>query len=487
MSPMDLKPLVLDLMVVFAALLVLVMDISLPAGRKRGLGQITAMLLGGIFALSFMVDTSGTAFSGAYVGGEWPLFFKRLFLAAGAIVSLGAIDHVDRHYPGRQGEFWVLLLSTILGMMLLPGAQNLVLLLVAFELMGLPLAVMAAWPKTEDPNGPGKHAPEGALKLFIISAASTAITGLGFSLLFGSAGSLQLAAIGQATMTPLMQLGLFATLAGMAFKIGAVPFHMWVPDTYQGAPTPFVAFLSVAPKAAGFAALSLIFLDTFGAAQSSWMPLLVIMTTLTLIVGNVLAVPQTDVKRLLAYSGIAQIGYMMMGLAAGTAYGKAVLLFYLAGYAVTNIGTFLVVEAVAGDAPDTDVSRFDGLWKRSPGLAMAMLLFLLSLAGIPFVVGFWAKLYVFMAAYKAGLGWMVFLGASLAIVALFYYLRVATALYMRPPPADAPPVRMSAGLKAAIVLCLAGVIGMGAWPGPFVDSAISAASASARAFVYFQF
>ena len=475
MNASDFQPLMLDLMVVFSALGVLVMDISMPAGRKRGLGQFTALMLGGILALSFIVDTQGSAFSGAYLGGTWPLFFKRLFLGIGALVALGGIDHVDRRYPNRQGEFWLLMLSSILGMMLIPGAQNLILLLVAFELMGMPLAILAAYAKTDDvkKGGPGKSGPEGALKLFIISSASTAITVLGFSLLFGAAGSLDIAALAKAPMTPLLQLGLFATLAGMAFKIGAVPFHMWVPDTYQAAPTPFVAFLSVAPKAAGFAALALILVQAFGGAQASWMPLLLILIVLTLVVGNVLAVPQNDVKRLLGYSGIAQIGYMMMGLATGTNYGLALLLFYLVGYAVTNIGTFLVVEAVTGDSDDADISRFNGLWQRSPALAMAMLVFLLSLAGIPFMVGFWAKLYIFMAAYQAGLGWLVFTGAALSILALYYYLRVATAIYMRPATDDMDPIRMSTGLKAAIILCFIAVVGIGAYPGPFVEAALA--------------
>ncbi|MCA9544293.1 MAG: NADH-quinone oxidoreductase subunit N [Myxococcales bacterium] len=472
----NFAPLVLDLMVVFTALLVLATDILLPAGRKKGLGQLTAVALAGILGLSFVVDTSGLAFSGAYEGSAWTLFFKRLFLGVGALVALGGTEHVDQRYPGRQGELWLLLLSTLLGMMLLPGARNLILFVVAFELMGLPLVLMAAWPKTEDADGPGRKAPEAALKLYVVSAASTAITGMGMALLFGASGSLALADLAGAPQTPLLWLGLFTVIAGLSFKVGAVPFHQWVPDTYEGAPTPVVGFLSVAPKAAGLAAFALILLEAFGSAQARWLPVMLFLTVITLVVGNALAVPQNDAKRLLAYSGIAQIGYMLIAVVIGTEAGQAVLLFYLAGYAVTNLGAFLVIEAVTGDAPDADLGRFAGLYQRAPGLAFALLIFLLSLAGIPFVVGFWAKLYVFMAAYEAGLGWLVGLGAALSILALFYYLRLAKAVYLRSVD-DPQPVAAGGGLKLAIWLCLAGTIGFGAWPAPVVDAARAAAAA----------
>ncbi len=472
----NFQPLMLDLMVLFVGLLVLVMDVLMPPGRKRGLGQLTAVALAGIFALSFVVDVSGVAFSGAYEGGAWALFFKRLFLGAGALVALGGTDHVDRRYPGRQGEFWLLLLFTLVGMMLLPGARTLVLFVVAFELMGMPLTMLAAWPKTEDPTGPGRRAPEAALKMYLVSAASTAITAMGLSLLFGAAGGLRLDVIAAAPQTPLLWLGLFTTLGGLSYKIGAVPFHQWVPDTYEGAPTPVVGYLSVAPKAAGLAAISLILVETFGAASARWLPVVLFITVITLVVGNALAVPQRDAKRLLAYSGIAQMGYLLIAVAANNESGQAVMLFYLAGYVVTNLGAFLVIEAVCADAPDADLSRFHGLYKRAPGLAFALLIFLLSLAGIPFVVGFWAKLYVFMAAYEAGLVWLVALGAGLSILALFYYLRIAKVVYMRAPAEDTP-IAVGGGMRLAIALCLAGVVGFGAWPGPIVDAARAAAAA----------
>ncbi len=470
---MNFAPLLIDMLLAGGALMLLVMDVITPPGRKRALGDTTAFILFACFAATFATAAEGEALFGAYRGGAWPLFFKRIFLGAGALAVLGSLDYVDRHFPLRQGEFYLLILCSLLGMTILPGAQNLVLLIVCFELMGMPMAVLAAFAKTDDPEGPGRHAPEAGLKLYLVSAASTAIALFGLSLVYGMSGTTDLAALASTPMSPLLSLGLFMTLAGMAFKLGVVPFHMWVPDTYEGAPTPFVAFLSVAPKAAGFAALTLIFFLGFGAARESWLPVLLLLIVATLVIGNLLALPQSNVKRLLAYSGVAQIGYILMAFAAGGAEGLGVMLFYLAGYTVTNIGAFLVVQAVTADLPDAETSAFDGLGHRSPGLALALLLFLLSLAGIPFVVGFWAKLYVFMAAYHAGMGWLVLLGALLAVVSLFYYLQVARAAYMNPPQNDAP-VETSAGMRWAIGLCLLGVVGMGLWPRPFVDSAMQA-------------
>ncbi len=355
---------------------------------------------------------------------------------------------------------------------MLPGARDLVLLLVAFELMGLPLFVLAAWAKTDDKTGPDQHAPEASLKIYLVGAVSAAVTLFGLSLVYGVTGSTSIEAIAHAPATPLLMVGVLLVLAGMAFKIGIVPFHMWVPDTYQGASTPFVAFLSVAPKLAGFAAFATLFLQGFGQSQAGWRPALVALSLISMLVGNVLAVVQTNAKRMLAYSGIGHIGYMMMAFVAGH-QGASMLLFYAVAYLVTNTGAFQVVEAVERQTGDSSIAAFDGLGRRSPVLAMSMLLFLLSLAGIPFVVGFWAKLYVFVAAWQAGLFALVVVGAVLAVVGLFYYLQIARAMYMK-PATDAAPVLAASGLSTSIMLCLAGVVLLGAWPAPLLDGARNA-------------
>jgi NADH-quinone oxidoreductase subunit N len=240
---------------------------------------------------------------------------------------------------------------------------------------------------------------------------------------------------------------------------------MWIPDTYQGASASFVAFLSVAPKAAGVAALSLVFLHGLAAHRAVWMPPLVALAIVSMAVGNVLALAQTDLRRLLGYSGIAQMGYVLVAVAASTELGMGMTLFFLAAYLFTNLGAFLVVHASGASTIDD----LGGLSARSPRLAAALLCFILSLAGIPFVVGFWAKLYVFLAAWKAGLGGVVVVALALAVLSLFYYLRVLRAAYMTDGRAEAP--RSGPPLRAAIALCALAVIALGLYPRPLVEDA----------------
>jgi NADH-quinone oxidoreductase subunit N len=472
MSWDQLSPLSLDLLLACGILLLLAVDMILPR-LGSGNANLATAILAVVLAASFVVDTGGSALAGAYVGGAWPLLFKRIFLVAGIIVTLGSSAHVERCYPKRQGEYYLLLLFSLLGMTILAGAQDLILMLVCFELMSLPLAILAAYDKNDSVSGQ-QRTPEGALKFYLVGITSTAITLFGISLLFGMAQTTNIAQLGAADPTPLSTLGMLLVLSGLGFKIGVVPFHMWVPDTYQGSATPFVSWLSVAPKLAGFAVLSLLFLQGLGGWSRDWVPMIAALALVTIVVGNLLALPQTNVKRLLAFSGVAQIGYMLMAFASASAEGLGVLLFYAAGYTVTNMGAFLVVQALAAVGGDDSIESFDGLAQRSPGLALSMLLFLLSLAGIPFVVGFWGKLYVFIAAWHAGFGWLVVVGAVLAVVALFYYLQIARAMYIN-PAREQQSVALSRSLKLAIAICTAFVVGMGAWPNPFVETTSEAA------------
>jgi NADH-quinone oxidoreductase subunit N len=303
MNPAELSALSLDLMICGGILLVFLADLFLEGDTKKSLGALTALILVSVFGASFVLDTSGVAVFGKYQGGEWPLFLKRVFLVAGLIAVLGSLEFVHPRFPRRQGEYYLMLLSSILGMMLLPGAQDLILLLVCFELMGLPLYVLAAYAKNEKGVDGRKTGPEAALKLYLVGAASTAITLFGITLIYGLAGSTMLSELGTAPQSPLLTMGLVMVLAGMGFKIGMVPFHMWVPDTYEGASTPFVAFLSVAPKLAGFSAMISIFIGGFSEQAPNWVPLVLGVSFVTMLLGNLLAIPQKNIKRLLAFSG----------------------------------------------------------------------------------------------------------------------------------------------------------------------------------------
>ncbi len=466
----------LDLAVVALALLVLVVDafVRLPG---RVLGGFIALALLGVFAASFVVDVSGLAPGGVYQSGEWALFFKRVFLVAGVLGVLGAMEWLERATPHRQAEYYALTLFSLTGMMVLPGARDWILLVVAFELMGVPLIVLAAWAKHDvKPAQDPKLAAEAGLKLFVTSAASSSVTLFGLALVTGITGTSKLAAVGAAPVQPLLGVGMLMVLGGFGFKVGAVPFHLWVPDTYQGAPTPFVAFLSVAPKAGGLAALAVVLLGAWGGQAGVWGPALAVISAASMLVGNLFALPQQDVRRLLGFSGIAQIGSVLVALLAGTEQGLAMALFFIATYVFTNLGVFLVVHAAAEESGGHTLTRLVGLSRRSPVLGATLLVFLLSLAGIPFVVGFWAKLFVFLAAWKAGLAWLVLVGVVLAVVGLFYYLSVARSTFMAEGESSAP-VRVGLAAKLAIGVCLLAVLGFGLWPAPLVDQANRAASA----------
>lgn len=487
----ELAPLLLPLLATAATVLVIVADLVLPARRGAALGWLTAALLGGLLVASFFVTTTGTVGDGVFVGTAWSTFFGRLSLLAALLAVLGAMDHVEERFSRRQGEYYALLLSSVVGMLLVPGARDVLLLVVAFELMGIPLYVLAAYAKSEGPpllagadpsSGEKSPAAEAAIKLYLVGATSTATTLFGLALVVGVAGSTELGALlGDGPLAPLTRVGMMLVLAGMAFKIGLVPFHMWVPDTYQGAPTPFVAFLSVAPKAAGIAAFVAIFVlapahGGEGASQGPWAAMLLVLATASMLVGNLAAVPQTDVRRLLGFSGVGQMGYVLLAVAVGTSEGLSMAAFFLGAYVLTNMGVFFVLHACAGQDGRHDLASLAGLSQRAPFLGFALLVFLLSLAGIPFAVGFWAKLYVFLAAFRAGYVWLVALGAVLAVVGLFYYMQVARAAFMKDDAtgASAAAPTLGPGLRAAVLICLVGVLGLGLWPALLFDPSADA-------------
>ncbi|MEZ4226228.1 MAG: NADH-quinone oxidoreductase subunit N [Polyangiaceae bacterium] len=474
-TALDFQPLALDLGVVALILSVFVGDLLLGAKSGKLLGLSAGLSLFVLFCASFQLNLDGRAFGGAYVGSAFSTYLKRLFLLSGGLAMLGSLEHVSRHYPHRQTEFHLMTLCSVLGMTLLPGARDLILLIVAFELMSIPLFVLAAYAKTDTTQGPLARAPEAALKLYLVSVASTALTLFGLSWVYGMAGTTAIDRLVAAPASPMLTAGTVLLLAGMAFKIGAVPFHFWVADTYQGANTPFVAFLAVAPKLAGFAALALV-LQRGLDASAMLRPLLVLLAGASIVLGNLWAVTQTNVKRLLAFSGISHIGLFLLAFIPGDAPALTMLLFYGGAYVLTNVGAFLVVEAVEDDRGDCELSAFQGLVYRSPTLAFAMLVFLLSLAGIPFVIGFWGKLYIFLAAWKAGLHVLVVVGAVASVVGLFYYLQIARAMFMKTPDPGAGPVPQRLGLTFAIAVCLTGVVVLGLFPAPLLDQAERAAA-----------
>jgi NADH-quinone oxidoreductase subunit N len=461
------SPFVLELGTGALMLLVFAVGLFGPTRDRRLVGIVATAGVLALGVLAMVLVPSGAALGGMFVQDGLAIFVKRVFLAAtfiGLLASLGSPQFLR-----RSTEYHLLILSSLLGMLTLASARDVILLFLAFELMSIPLYVLAGFEKR------APEALEASLKFFLVGSVSSAVMAYGLSFMYGATGSTRLAVIAKAPADPWLTLGLLAVLTGVAFKIAAFPFHMWVPDTYEAASTPFVAWLSVAPKAAGFVALFRIYFEGAGDRAGVWGPVAAGLATVTMLAGNLMALPQKNTKRLLAYSGIAQIGYMLVGIAAASASGTAMVLFYLVAYVFGNMGAFLVVEAVARAEKSESTSAFRGLAQRSPLLALAMLLFLLSLGGIPFVAGFWAKLYVLWAAAERGLYWLVLVGAILTVVALFYYLIIAKSMYIEASPrTDA--VKVSPALAASLVLCVLGILVLGVYPKSVVMAALRVAA-----------
>jgi NADH-quinone oxidoreductase subunit N len=452
-------------------LIVFLVGLFMPAGDKRRVGVLAAIGLVILLGLSWRAEAGAEIFDGAFVQDELALFAKRLFIVATLIGVLASLPLRAVAFARRATEYYLAILASLLGMLVLGSARDLILLFVAFELMSIPLYYLAGFLKREP------EAVEAALKFFLVGTVSSAVLIYGLSFMYGIAGTTDIRGVARAMTTshPMLVLGMLLALGGLGFKIAAFPFHMWVPDTYEAASTPFVAWLSVAPKAAGFIVIFRLYLEGMGDRVLLWVPAAAGLATVTIIGGNLMAIPQQNIKRLLAYSGVAHIGYMLVGFAAVSANGAAMMLFYLVAYLFGNMGAFLVVEAVAQSEGSEGIAAYRGLAQRSPILALSMLLFLLSLGGIPFVAGFWAKLYVFWAAAEQGLYWLVLVGAILTVVALFYYLLVAKRMYI-----DAPdrrdPIPVAPLLSFCIFVCVLGVVLTGIYPKPLVIAALRAAS-----------
>ncbi len=465
-----LGPMLLEIGLGALMLVVLLLGIFRPAVPDRRAGVVALIGLLVLVGLSFAATPGASLFGGSFVVDPLALFAKRLFLASAAVSVLATLGLQGARFAARGAEYHFALLSSLLGMLVLASARDLALLFVAFELMSIPLYFLTGFQKKED------TAAEGALKFFLVGSVSSAVLLYGFSFLFGATGSTDMAAIAPAMAAgnALVRLGLVLALAGLGFKIAAVPFHMWVPDTYEAAATPFVAWLSVAPKAAGFIVIFRLYLEGAGSSALVFVPIVSALAGITIVVGNLMAIPQTNVKRMLAYSGVAHIGYMLMGLAAISASGVSMVLFYLVAYLFGNMGAFLVVQAVGASEGSDAMSAYRGLAQRSPVLALSLLVFLLSLGGIPFVAGFWAKLFIFRAVVDQHMYGLALLGAVATIVALYYYLVLSSRMYVEAPEKQTP-VAIPPPLFAAILLCAVGTVVMGVYPEPWVRAVIEAA------------
>jgi NADH-quinone oxidoreductase subunit N len=439
--------------------IVLVADLFLPEDRKAllpslaGLGLLAAL----IPVLTLAVDGADrTMFGGAYVVDNFALVVKALFLVAGYVTVLQSTNYIaEGDYA--EGEYYFLLLSSILGMTVMGSARDLVTIFVALELLSIPAYLLAGWRK-RDPKG-----NEAGAKYYLMGVFATGVLLYGMSLLYGVAGSTKLSdiapALAGAESVPAVTLAIVFCVAGFGFKVSAVPFHTWAPDTYEGAPTPITAFLSVSSKAAGFVALLQLVIIGFAERPDVVRPLMWVLAALSMTIGNVVALRQSNVVRMLAYSGISQAGFMLAPLAVVGQIGDDTLtsiVTYLVIYAAMNLGAFTVVMAVARKTGSAEVSSFGGLFDYAPSLAVLMSIFLFSLAGIPPLAGWLAKFVAFRAVIDADTGWAYALAVVMAVnsvIALAYYANIAKEMWMNPAPdGDKTPVRVPVSLTAALAI-----------------------------------
>ena len=468
----DLVTLWPELVLSVLLLVVITVDLFLPRQRKW---ILTPLTVGGLViagaACVVVWGVNDVVYSGFYVVDDLSVFLKASTIVIGILSALFAPSYLlTRRIP--LGEFNTILIAALIGMCVLASSSDLITLFIGLELMTMPSYLLTGLHKTD------RYSNEGGLKYFLLGSFASAILLFGVAWVYGLTGSTNVDAIaaaldGELSGALLVAIGFL--VVGGTFKIAAVPFHYWTPDAYQGAPTPITGFLSVGPKLGAFALLIRVFAEALGPLRADWLGVFLVLTVLTMTIGNVVALTQVNVKRMLAYSSIAHTGYIMAGLAAFAnaddeavaAQGIESVLFYLLGYGVMNIAAFAVVGMLQRDTRRYGgLTSFAGLAARAPLRAAAMAILMLSLTGIPPTVGFFAKLYVLLAAVDANLEWLAVIIVLNAALAAFYYLRVVVYMYMRDPESDPAPLDTSPFGSVALAIAVVGVLVLGLFPDP---------------------
>ncbi len=448
---------------------VLIVDFAVPRLPKEQLAYLSVgglVLTLGVLAWLDVNQVAGTLFGNMFVLDRMALFFKMFIVGATILVVLASMDYVHR-FTFFRGEYYFLVVMSALGMMFMASANDLLSVFVTLEFSTFGFYVLVSYLREDLASN------EAGLKFFILGVFAAGLLAYGISLVYGETGKLVFSDMGAVQATPGLIIGFLLIFAALGFKIGAVPFHSWIPDTYHGSPTPVTAFLSIAPKGAAIAILIRIFFVALSAFKPMWVFLLVGASILSMTYANIVAIAQRNIKRLLAYSGIAQIGNVLIGLAAGTKMGSDAILFYLLTYLFANIGAFAVVIAVSHAIGSDEIEDYSGLNRRSPFLAFAMLLFLLSLAGVPPLAGFIGKIYIFVSAINEGLYTLITVGLINIVISMYYYLIVVKKMYIN-EPVDPSPVSISGPMKAVVYVGLAGTLLIGIYPQPFIDWVVSA-------------
>ena len=460
--------------ILVTGIVVLLFDLFLKDERKHLMSWIS--LAGMFVALVQAAGVWGQSFATFIPEGGHPMivadnyshFLNIIFLLTGILTVLISNHFIEEGRVEAKGEYYMLLLFSMSGMMLMGMANDLILVFLALELLSIPLYILCAFAR------PRLESEESAMKYFLLGAFSSGFLVFGIALIYGATGSSALPAVleGLSANSGLGLAGVALLLVGFAFKVAAVPFHSWTPDVYEGAPTVVTAFMSVGAKVGGFAAMMRVFLAAFPNVSDTWVPIVAIISALTMILGNVAALGQQNIKRMLAYSSIAHAGYIMMAVAAGGELGISAALFYMLAYLFTNMGAFAMVAAVERrDGSGLTLNDYKGLAKRHPIIAMVLAYFMLSLTGIPPSGGFTGKFFVFQAALDADLLWLTIVGVVTTVVSGYFYLRVVFMMFMFEGEGI---IRMRPALSLAVVLALIGTLLLGFAPGPWYEMARAA-------------
>ncbi len=463
---------------------VLLIDLLLPAEWKRvnAWTSLVGLLFSGLavhkIQLAYKVAENAGAtvtgimgYGGAMLMDRFAIYFSYLFLVGAAVAILMSVKYLDIERE-NHGEYYALILFSVVGMMCMTAGYDIVLLFIGLELMAISTYVLVGFLRRD------RRSNEAALKYLLLGAFSSGIFAYGLSLFYGLSGSTNLYLIAEALKKtspndPIVILAMITVAVGLFFKIAAVPFHQWAPDAYEGAPTSITGFMSVAVKAAGWAMLLRIFLFMLYPLRATYLPMLIFVSIATMTGGNLAAITQTNLKRLLAYSSIAHVGYMLLGLVAGNSVdtnttGIKGILVYLLVYTFMNLGAFAVITSLRRrDIIGDELEDISGLMQKAPTEAMLMLVFLLSLAGIPPLAGFYGKYFIFLSLVETGHYYLAAAAVLYAVVGLYYYLKIANAMLIKPATTD-EPVAMSPGLFIALAATAAGTIGIGLFPDIFI-------------------
>ena len=474
--------LVPEFLVTGLAFAVLSLDFVLRRERKHLLGYVSAIGLVVILAVALaqLWSTKDELYDGLLVVDGYALFFKGFFLALGAVVILASVEYVRRHLD-HPGEYYGIVLFSVVAMMLLAMSGELLTAYIALELLSFSLYVLVSY----DRYNPKSN--EGGTKYILLGALSSALLLYGISQVYGLLGTTSFEGISEALaaspdLSPGVLVGLTLIVAGLGFKVAAVPFHMWAPDAYEGAPIPITAYLAVGSKAAAFALALRLFVEALMPAAADWQTIIVVMAALTMVLGNLVALAQSNIKRLLAYSSIGHVGYLLMGIAALAAVdgdGRVSttlshlasngIMLHLVAYAITNMAAFLAISAVYNVTRSEEIAGLAGLSRRSPAVAMVLAVALFSLAGLPIFAGFASKFYLFNAAAAQGLLWLAGLAIFASVISLYYYLSIVRQMYIERAE-DPSPIRVPLLTLWVLGALLVGMIAVGIYPAPVMEA-----------------